>query len=287
MQQSVASTRSRPDRPVQNRIGRSKGRLDPLAIAGPILFVSLWGLLSAFAVPSSLPSPLAVVRRIGIDFVSAPTLAFYGLTDAGLMWSMLYTATNVAIAVAVGSALGIAGGLITARVPPIRAVLDPIMMTAGTVPILVAAPFLLIWFGIGRTSAVMLVVFYVAVILYLFAQRAADNLDPVYEDSARTLGASEGRILLDIFLPGTVPMMLGGVRIALAGAWGMEAIAELLGAQQGIGKVVQVLAGVVDIEGIFAALVVLGIVAFGADCLAAFLIRQATAWNVAARPQGA
>ena len=56
------------------------------------------------------------------------------------------------------------------------------MMTAGTVPILVAAPFLLIWFGVGRASAVCLVIFYVVVILYVFAQRAATNLDPIYEE---------------------------------------------------------------------------------------------------------
>src|SRR5438876_297164 len=83
-------------------------------------------------------------------------------------------------------------------------------------------------FGVERMSAVLLVAIYVAVILYVFAQRAADNLDPVYEESAYTLGATPRRIVWDILVPGTVPAILGGVRIALAGAWGLEAIAELL-----------------------------------------------------------
>ena len=74
----------------------------------------------------------------------------------------------------------------------------------------------------------------------------------------------------DILLPGTVPAVLGGVRIALAGAWGLEAIAELLGAQEGIGKVVEVLAGATDVEGIFAALLLLGLVAVACDALAAY-----------------
>ncbi|MEQ8697466.1 MAG: hypothetical protein RLT05_12995 [Bauldia litoralis] len=77
--------------------------------------------------------------------------------------------------------------------------------------------------------------------------------------------------------------MLGGIRIALAGAWGLEAIAELLGAQQGIGKIIEVLAGSLDIEGIFAALLVLGIVAVIADWIAGALVRYVTRWSVSAR----
>jgi len=156
-------------------------------------------------------------------------------------------------------------------------------MTAGTVPILVAAPFFLIWFGVGRASAVLLVTLYVAVILYVFAQRAADNLDPVYEDAARTLGADERRVVRDVLLPGTVPQILGGIRIALAGCWGLEAIAELLGSQYGIGKIIEVLAGATDVQGIFAALIVLGAVAVLCDMAAAFGVSRIAAWSVPAR----
>jgi ABC-type glutathione transport system ATPase component len=86
-------------------------------------------------------------------------------------------------------------GLVAARVSIFRAIIDPIMTTAGTAPILVAAPFLLIWFGVRRASAVGLVIFYVAVIMYLFAQKVANNLSPIYEEFARTLGAGPRREL--------------------------------------------------------------------------------------------
>ena len=124
------------------------------------------------------------------------------------------------------------------------------MMTAGTVPILIAAPFLLIWFGVGRTSAVSLVTFYVVVILYVSAQRAALNLDPIYEHYGLTLGADRRQMLGAILIPGATPEILGGFRIALAGCWGLEAVAELLGSQTGIGKVLEVLAGATDPQGI-------------------------------------
>lgn len=257
--------------------------LDPLRVAGMVLFVVVWQVLTLGLPAIILPTPLGVVKRLFSDFLSAPALSYYGVSEANLYGNLIYTTENVAIAVTIGSAIGILAGLLSARFGLIRAIIDPVMMTAGTVPILVAAPFLLIWFGVGRASAVCLVIFYVAVILYVFAQRAATNLDPVYEESARTLGATPRRMVRDILIPATVPEILGGLRIALAGAWGLEAVAELLGSQSGIGKVLEVLAGATDPQGIMATLLVLGLTAIIVDAFAAFAVARTTKWNAPAR----
>jgi ABC-type nitrate/sulfonate/bicarbonate transport system permease component len=256
--------------------------LDPLRVAGMVLFVVVWQVLTLGLPAIILPTPLGVVKRLLSDFLSAPALSYYGVSEANLYGNLIYTTENVAIAVTIGSAIGILAGLLSARFGLIRAIIDPVMMTAGTVPILVAAPFLLIWFGVGRASAVCLVIFYVAVILYVFAQRAAINLDPVYEESARTLGATPRRMVRDILVPATVPEILGGLRIALAGAWGLEAVAELLGSQSGIGKVLEVLAGATDPQGIMATLLMLGLTAIIVDALAAFAVARTTKWNATA-----
>jgi ABC-type nitrate/sulfonate/bicarbonate transport system permease component len=259
-------------------------RIDPFGILGIFLFVAVWQILTIFVPSSLLPIPLAVARRVAKDFFSAQELSYFGLPDASLLSSMLYTVENVVVAVIFGAIIGAFSGLVTARFRLARSIFDPVVLTAGTVPILVAAPFFLIWFGVGRASAAMLVLLYVAITVYLFAQKAADNLDPVYEESARTLGATSRRIVWDMLIPGTVPQILGGVRIALAGAWGLEAIAELLGSQYGIGKAVELFAGATDVEGIFAALLVLGIVAVVFDATTAFCFGKMTTWSVVARP---
>ena len=258
-------------------------RVDPLGVVGVLLLIVVWQLLTLLVPVASLPAPWDVVERVAADFWAAPELSFYGL-DTGLAGSLVYTATNVLVAVVAGSLLGIVGGLLTGRIGLLRQIADPVMMTVGTIPILVLAPFFLIWFGVGRTSALLLVVFYVTVMLYVFAQRAAFNLSPIYEDAARTLGASKPRILRDVVLPGTVPEILAGIRIALAGAWGLEAITELLGAQAGMGKMIQVLAGATDVQGIFAALLTLGLAAVLCDALAAWLVGRATTWHKPTHP---
>jgi ABC-type nitrate/sulfonate/bicarbonate transport system permease component len=276
----------RRDAPPSSWLGatmRTLTALDPLRLAGPILFIALWQAATTVVSPVILPGPFSVLQRAAADFWSAPALSYYGVADPSLFANLLYSAENVAIAVLLGSAIGVTLGLLSARIWFVRAAIDPIMMTAGTVPILIAAPFLLIWFGVGRASAVSLVAFYVVVILYVSAQRAALNLNPIYENSALTLGAGKHQMLRDILIPATVPEILGGFRIALAGSWGLEAVAELLGSQSGIGKVLEVLAGATDPQGILATLLVLGVAAILADALAAALIARFAAWNFAAR----
>lgn len=258
---------------------RSGVPFDPLGLLGILALVVLWWVLTLVVSSTALPSPVAVIRRIGQDFFLAEQLGYYGLPDVGLLDGMLYTSANVIFAVTMGSAIGIVLGLLTARLPLMRAICDPVVNTVGTIPILVMAPFFLIWFGTERWSALFLVMIYVFVILYIYAQRAAENLDPVYEENALTFGASTGDIVRDVLIPGTLPQILGGIRIALAGAWGLEAIAELLGSQQGIGKIIELLSGSLDVEGIFAALLLLGCVALAVDYLVGRAVNFATRWR--------
>lgn len=258
---------------------------DPLGLAGVLLLVALWFALVPFVSRTALPTPWGTAGTLVRKFWYDKTFAFYGLADTGFFSALLYTIENVFIAVFIGSAIGTVLGLITARSSLIRAVFDPIALTLGTVPILILSPFLLLWLGGDRASAVAMVAFYVAVILYTYAQRAADNLDPVYESSARTFGAPPGRILRDVLLPGTVPEILGGVRIALAGAWGLEAIAELLASQRGLGKLIESITKGADVESLFAALLLLGITAAVCDAVVAAVFGYLTRWRASASTQ--
>ena len=274
------STGARRPRAARGRwASAARPRVDLLGLAGIVLLVAVWYAGTLFVDRLELPYPHDVLRRIRDDFFGAEELAIYGVGEGGLFPNVIYTAQNVVVAVAIGSLLGVLIGLTSARVRWFRATLDPIALIGGTVPILVAAPFFLIWFGTGRASAVLLVTIYTLFILVVFAQRAAENLDPVYEASATTLGASRRRLLRDVLVPGTLPEIVGGIRIALAGAWGLAAIAELLGLPSGIGKVVQVLATQSDVEGILAAVLVLGVLGVAIDALFAWLIRRLFAWK--------
>lgn len=254
-------------------------RFDPFAIVGLLLLIGLWLVLLPITPRSALPTPWGVVETLIEKFWYHKTFAFYGLVDTGFFSALLYTVENVLMAVLAGTAIGTVAGLITARSSLVRAVLDPIALTLGTVPIIIASPFLLLWLGGDRASAVATVAFYVSVILYTYAQRAADNLNPVYESAARTFGASPRRVLWDVLVPGTLPEILGGIRIALAGAWGLEAIVELLASQRGLGKLIRSITAVSDVESLFAALLLLALTAATFDAIVTTLFARITRWR--------
>ena len=110
---------------------RRVAALDPMRLAGAALFIALWQAATAVVSPIILPGPLSVLQRAVADFWSAPALSYYGVEDPSLFANLLYTAENVAIAVLVGSAIGVTLGLLSARIWFVRAAIDPIMMTAG------------------------------------------------------------------------------------------------------------------------------------------------------------
>jgi ABC-type nitrate/sulfonate/bicarbonate transport system permease component len=266
-------------------LGSSRLQVDPLGILGLLALIALWWALSRFHVVSqlSLPPPAGVATTVAKNFFSSPYLAGYHLGEGGLADNLAYTIVNVVVALIVACVVGVTLGFVSARVDFVRVLADPIMLTAGTIPILVTAPFFLVWFGVSRSAQIALLILYDVTIVYLFAQRAATNLDPTYAAAGRTLGASEGRIVFDILFKGALPEVFGGVRIALAGAWGLEAFSELLGAPKGIGRVIQAMSEDMDTQMVFAAIIALAVVAVAFDIAVGALFGFATRWKRAVR----
>lgn len=257
---------------------RRRHRVDLVGLCGVVATLAVWQAMSAHF-GRVVPAPVTVANELFKNFMSAPTFRHYGIADAGYLDAILYTVGNVSMSMLAGGAAGILFGLLTARRRLLRSALDPIFLTLGTIPIFIAAPFLLLWFGISRFNAVAIVAIYVSTIVYAYSQRALYNLPPVYEQYAQTLGADHRRLFWDIMVPGTLPEILGGLRIALAGAWGLAAISELIGSQRGAGKVIQSLANSVDVKAIFCVLLLLGLAAAVIDALMARVISRVTAWN--------
>jgi ABC-type nitrate/sulfonate/bicarbonate transport system permease component len=271
--------------PVRATKAASSLQIDPLGVIGLLVLLVAWWVATHLQLisPLFLPPPSGVVTAIAENFFSSPYLANYHLGDGGLQASLAYTISNVLIALAISCVVGITLGLMTARTQLLRAVLDPVVLTAGTIPILVTAPFFLIWFGTSRAAQISLLILYDVTIIYLFAQRAVANLDPIYLAASRTLGANTRRVIFDVYFFGTLPEVFGGIRIALAGAWGLEAFSELLGAPQGIGRVIQAMGSSMDTQTMVAAILTLAVVAVAFDMIVAAVFGFITRWRRPAR----
>lgn len=257
-------------------IAPSFARRLALGASGLGVIVAFWWVASLGTDALRIPSPDAVLRAIGENFWDIPELSYIVFQQTGLIDGLVYTFTNVMLGVALGASLGFVTGLLLARVDLVRQVLEPPLIIFGTVPILIVLPFLVLWFGTSRLAQAGLVIFYSMLTVTFVTQQAARNVGRVFEQYAASLGASRRRLFFEIILPASIPEAIGGLRVAFAAGWGFEAIAEILGAQRGTGRIIQVF-GTLDATADMMA-VVLCITALGVVVDAAVVL--ATRWVV-------
>jgi len=238
----------------------------------------VWTAIAAELPPSRLVSPLAAAVHLWDNFVRSPRLEVFGLGRTGYGALLLYTTRNLLVGLTLGSVIGIVVGVASARLRPLRLLVDPIVLVLGTVPVLVAAPLFLLWFGVVPFTQALLVGAYSTVMMVIFSQRAADNVDPVYEQSAMTRGASWHHRLRYVLIPGIVPEILGGLRITLASAWGLETFTEILGAPSGIGQGIKTLTYGNNVAGILACVGLVAVTAIVTDMLLVAAGRRLTRW---------
>jgi ABC-type nitrate/sulfonate/bicarbonate transport system permease component len=250
-----------------------------LPVVGFAAFVGIWWFYSTRN-PLTVPPPRAVALDLWHNFIGSTYLADHGVAGGkGYWYDLLYTTKNVLIGVGLGTALGVGLGLLSVPAPILGEIINPIAATFGSAPIFVAAPFFLIWFGIVPIAQVLMVTLYTALLMYIFSRRASDNVSAELVESAATLGAQRRTIFWLVFVPATVPELIGAFRIALAGAWGLEAVAELLGAQQGIGFLIDFFVQAYLLTGIVAITLMLGVVAIVFDGIAMVGARFLVRWN--------
>jgi ABC-type nitrate/sulfonate/bicarbonate transport system permease component len=248
------------------------------SVLGISLFFAVWWFAASQLPRSRLVTPLDTVRDIWANFFYSPRLGVFGLGEVGYGSLLLYTLGNVLVGLLSGGAIGILVGTASARLKLLRAFVDPIVLVLGTVPVLVAAPLFLLWFGVVPFTQVLLVALYSAVMMILFSQRAAQNINPVYERWAMTFGAGPAFRIRHILIPGTVPEIIGGLRITLASAWGLEVFAEILGAPSGLGQAIKALTNLNNVSGLLACVVIIAATAIFTDALLFVLARRIAAW---------
>jgi len=210
----------------------------------------------------------------------------------GYALHLLETTKNILIGAALGTIFGLSMGLGSLVFPKIAQVVTPVASFFGTAPIFIAAPFFVIWFGIEipLLTTIGLITFYTTLLMYFFSRRAAENIPVGIVESALTLGGTPRSIFRWVYLKGTVPEIAGGFRIALAGAWGLGALVEVLGPQLGGGFLIRIWSFLMGTQGAAEALVsltvFLGVLAVVVDGLLVLGIRFITRWSESGRRLG-
>jgi NitT/TauT family transport system permease protein len=172
-------------------------------------------------------------------FFSSPSQvvgAFLLLAGRGALWNDMWVSFQEFGIGYVGSiAVGIPFGIAMGWYRRVNSLFDPLVSAFYAMPRVALVPLLLIWFGIGMNSKIALV-FLGAVFPILISTLAGiRNLDENLIKVARSFGARDRQIFTTIALPGSVPFILTGLKLAVGRALIGVVVAELIAAEAGVG----------------------------------------------------
>jgi ABC-type nitrate/sulfonate/bicarbonate transport system permease component len=173
------------------------------------------------------------------------------------------------IGFAVASIVGVLGGLALGVSPVARALATPWVSAFNSTPTVALSPLLILWFGIGLSSKVV-VVFIVSVFSVLVnTQAGIEGADERLVETARAFGARRSQIFIKVLLPSAVPFIVAGLRLGVGRALVGVVVAELFGATSGLGFLITTSSQVFDMGALFAAVTILA----GAGVASTELIR--------------
>ena len=169
----------------------------------------------------------------------------------------LITLLEILLGLLGGVLIGGASALAMALLPPLQPWLLPLLVLGQTIPVFALAPLLVLWLGYGLASKVAM-----AILIIYFPITAAlfDGLrrtEPGWLDLARTMGATRLRTLLQVRLPAALPAFGSGLRVATAVAPIGAVVGEWVGSSAGLGYLMLHANARLQIEVMFAALIVL------------------------------
>ena len=175
--------------------------------------------------------------------------------------------------------LGIAMGwwrLVYNQVNPIMEILRPI-------PPLAWIPLSILWFGIGDEQNEFIILLGIFFPILVNTVVAVKNIDPILIRAARSLGASERKLLIRIVFIGALPQIITGVRIGLGIGWMALVAAEMVGANSGLGFIINDARSMLRTDTIIVGMLAIGVVGLLIDSTILALSRRLLPWSLAMR----
>lgn len=230
----------------------------PLSLAAALL---LWWLVTRLAnLPAFiLPSPVQVAIRF-----------WKALADGSLLKNTWVTLMEVLLGLLVGTVAAVALGYTIAKSRLFERLIAPYLVATQAIPIVAIAPLLIIWFGPGIFSKVLicaLTVFFPVLVNTVMGVRAVPR--PLH-DLMGSLYATPAQTLRYLEIPAALPILLGGLRIGATLSVIGAVVGELVGADKGLGFLVNVARGQYDTALVFVAvftLIVMALILYGAVTL--------------------
>lgn len=245
--------------------------------------------------PSVIVGTLTIVTVIGAYWLlgmrpgtnaalvpTPPTIvaAFWDEIRSGDLW--LNTAASlqrVVIGFVVGASLALVLGALAGWFRYWGYVLNPLIDAIRPVPALAYIPLVIVWVGIGEPSRLIIIALAVFKPCVVNARAGMNEVQQIYVDAARTLGASPWYVFRTVALPSAIPYFIAGLRTGVSTGFLALVAAELIAAPSGLGFMIQNAGQYFRTDVTIVGIIVIGILGAILDQIASRTGRKLTAWN--------
>lgn len=252
---------------------RALRRFEWPALGLPVTLVSLLLLWQAGVTFSGypafiLPSPALVAGR------------FWQTLSSGLLWQ--HTSATLSAALG-GFALALIVALILgytlAHIRWLEQALAPVLAASQAIPVVAVAPLIILWFGTGLTSKVLVAALITFLPILIGTIVAIRSIPRELIEMAYISGANRWQLLRYVEIPLALPVLFGGIRTGLALATTGAVVGEFVAGRIGLGALINIARGLFDTPLIFVALITLALITLTLYVLAGLLERLLIRWE--------
>lgn len=251
-------------------LSERRGALAAISI-GSVL--ALWWLTSALGIVPSLflPSPVAVWDKFLV-------VATQGFMDATLAQHLAASLQRIFVSLFFAIIIGVPVGMAMGLNAWVRGLIDPLVELYRPIPPLAYLPLLVIWFGIGETTKVLLIFLAILAPIVIATTHGMTVANGNRIRAVRSLGASKWQVIQAVIIPAALPNILTGIRIGLGAGWSTLVAAELVAAKQGLGYMVQSASQFLVTDVVVLGILVIAVVAVLIELGLRALQKQWTPW---------
>ncbi|WP_374402880.1 taurine ABC transporter permease TauC [Niveibacterium sp.] len=250
--------------------------LSARAISGITLatLLALWWAITTIGLIDALflPSPQAVLGKLW-------TLATTGFMDATLWQHLGASLSRVLIALLAAVLLAVPIGIAIGLSRVASGVLDPLIELYRPVPPLAYLPLIVIWFGIGEFSKILLISLAIFAPIAIATAGGVRSVSSHRLRAAQSLGATRVQLIRYVVLPSALPDILTGIRIGLGTGWSTLVAAELVAATRGLGFMVQSAAQFLVTDVVILGIIVIALIALALEVGLRALSRRLAPWH--------
>lgn len=252
------------------RFDAAQWSLTAVSIFSPLLLLGLWELAVFLDVLDRrfFPPPSLVLASLG-------RLVISGEMESHVALSLGRILAGYSIGVVFGVLLGVAAGIL----PTLRAIIGPLATAMYSVPKTALLPLIVLLFGFGEGSKILILAISAFFLTLVNTTAGVRGIAPVYFEVARNLHVGRMLLLRTIAIPGALPHIITGMKLAWNVALILIVVVEMTAAQGGLGYFIMASWRLFQIQNMMAGLIVIGFIGYVSNLLFDWIADKGQRWK--------